>query len=54
MPAPANAPRRNPQRYEIAEPQSYSAFPLDPGQKQPADFRARISGNWLACVGSRC
>ena len=43
MPAPANAPRRNPQRYEIAEPQSYSAFPLDPGQKQPADFRARIA-----------
>src|SRR5580658_10382242 len=40
MPVPANAPRRNPQRYEIAEPQSYSAFPLDPGQEQPADFRA--------------
>jgi hypothetical protein len=30
MPDDPDAPKKNPQRYEIAEPLSYSAFSLDP------------------------
>jgi hypothetical protein len=37
-PAPA---KQNPQRYEIAQPLSYDAFPLDPAQKPAADLPAR-------------
>jgi hypothetical protein len=40
MGEPADGPMKNPQRYEIAQPQSYSAFPLDPAQTQPGDLRA--------------
>jgi hypothetical protein len=40
MSKPPNEPMQNPQRYEIAEPQSYSAFPLDPAQTQPAKLGA--------------
>jgi hypothetical protein len=40
MPKPTDAPMQNPQRYEIAQPHSYSAFPLDPAQTQPGDLRA--------------
>lgn len=39
MPTPSNAPQKNPQRYEIAEPLTYSAFPLDPAQKELAELR---------------
>jgi len=34
-----NAPKNNPQRYEIVEPLSYSSFPLSPEQKEAAELR---------------
>jgi hypothetical protein len=43
VPVPPDAPKRNFQRYEISEPQSYSAFPLDPSQAQHPDLRATIA-----------
>jgi hypothetical protein len=39
-----NAPKNNPQRYEIVEPLSYSAFPLSPAQKEAPEPRVTIAG----------
>ncbi len=44
MPKPINAPKKNPQRYEIVEPLSYFAFPLSPEQKVGAGLRAMSPG----------
>ena len=44
MPKPINAPKKNPQRYEIVEPLSYFAFPLSPEQKVGAGLRATSPG----------
>lgn len=44
MPKPINAPKKNPQRYEIVEPLSYLAFPLSPEQKVGAGPRATSPG----------
>ena len=44
MPKPINAPKKNPQRYEIVEPVSYFAFPLRPEQKAGAELLATSPG----------
>ncbi len=41
MPAKPNRPKADSQKYEIGEPKSYTAYPLDPAQRQPAAYRHR-------------
>ena len=42
MPDRSDAPKKNPQHYQIAEPLSYSAFSLDPSPL--ADTELRVAG----------